>query len=297
MATYGSSSMREATRDLANEPLEVAAFGACLATILELSADEVPAPEPDVDAPEGWRRWLDGRGLGMVPISGAAEFAWPGPWIARLRPATGEVARAVVMFGVPSGVAWDPTGVAEADGWTIQDGFVVGALDVALALPPEPARMTGTGVVEAICLASRAEEPVRHVDSARALPGRGLAGDRHVDGRGTFPSGVAGSALTLIDAEVLESFADGEAPPLSADEHRRNLVTRGIDLNALVGRSFAIGEVSCRGARLCEPCSHLQQQTTRRILRELVHRGGLRADILDEGEIRIGDSVRLVEEP
>lgn len=284
-------SMREAAPGN-HEPLEVAAFAACLATILELPIEEIPAPEAGVDAPEGWRRWLGGRGLGLVPISGAGEFAWPGPWIARVRPATGEPPRAVVMFGVPSGVAWDPTGTAERKGWTIADGFVIAALDVALALPPGPPPVIETGVVEAICLARRAEASVSEVDSARALPGRGLEGDRHVEGLGTFPSDVSGSALTLIDAEVLDSFADGQSPRLTADEHRRNVVTRGIDVNALVGRDFTIGEVRCRGMRLCEPCSHLQRLTTRSVLRELVHRGGLRADILTEGQIRVGDAVR-----
>lgn len=288
-------SMREAARG-PHEPVEAGAFAACLATILELPVEDIPAPEAGVDAADGWRRWLGGRGLGLVPISDATEFAWPGPWIARLRPPTGAPARAVVMFGVPSGVAWDPTDVAGEEGWEIQDGFVIAALDVALALPPAPPPITGTGVVEAICIAPRAEAAVRQVERARALPGRGVEGDRHVEGLGTFPSGVSGSALTLIDAEVLESFGDGDEPPLTADEHRRNVVTRGIDVNALVGRPFVIGGVRCRGARLCEPCSHLQRLAARPVLRDLVHRGGLRADILTEGEIRVGDSVRAVEE-
>lgn len=287
--------VREARRASADEPVEQAAFAACLATILELPAEEVPPPEPHVDAPEGWRPWLGGRGLGIVPIAGAPEFSWPGPWIARVRPATGEPPRAVVMFGVPSGVAWDPTAATEGQGWTIEDGFVIAALDVALALPPAPPPVADTGLVEAICIAPRAEAPVLEVDRARALADRGLEGDRHVEGLGTFPSGVCGSALTLIEAEVLESFGDGEHRPLTANEHRRNVVTRGIEVNALVGRRFAIGDVECRGARLCEPCSHLQRLTTRSILRELVHRGGLRADILSDGEIRVGDSVRAVE--
>jgi MOSC domain-containing protein YiiM len=93
--------------------------------------------------------------------------------------------------------------------------------------------------------------------------------------------------LTLIEAEVCESFD----PPLTPDGHRRNLVVRGIDLNALVGREFTIGDIRCRGTRLCEPCRIVQTYASRPILRELVHRGGLRADILDDGEIRLGDRV------
>jgi MOSC domain-containing protein YiiM len=123
----------------------------------------------------------------------------------------------------------------------------------------------------------------------QALAGRGLEGDRHVTGRGTFPSGPPGSALTLIEAEVCESFE----PPLAPDEHRRNLVTRGIDLNGLVGREFTIGRVRCRGMRLCEPCTVVQRYASRPVLRALVHRGGLRADILEDGTIAVGDEVRV----
>jgi MOSC domain-containing protein YiiM len=94
----------------------------------------------------------------------------------------------------------------------------------------------------------------------------------------------------MIAAEVCESFD----PPLTASEHRRNLVTRGIDLNGLVGREFTIGEVRCRGMRLCEPCTVVQRYAGRPVLRALVHRGGLRADILEDGEIRLGDPVRTL---
>ena len=99
---------------------------------------------------------------------------------------------------------------------------------------------------------------------------------------------MPGSALTLIEAEVCDSFT----PPLEADEHRRNVVTRGIDLNALVGHEFAIGAVRCRGMRLCEPCTVVERYASRPVLRPLVHRGGLRADILEDGVLSVGDVVR-----
>jgi len=114
------------------------------------------------------------------------------------------------------------------------------------------------------------------------LPGRGLEGDRYAAGAGTFGSGRPGSALTLVDAAVLDA--------LGRDlDHRRNVVVRGTDLNALVGREFTLGEVRCRGRRLCEPCAHLDRLNGGGILRPLVHRGGLRADIVVEGTIRVGD--------
>jgi MOSC domain-containing protein YiiM len=122
------------------------------------------------------------------------------------------------------------------------------------------------------------------------MPGAGLEGDRYVDGRGTFPSGRPGAAVTLIEAEVCESFD----PPLLPSEHRRNLVTRGVRLNGMVGQEFVIGSVRCRGVRLCEPCMSMQVYADRPILRPLVHRGGLRADFLQPGEIKVGDRIELI---
>jgi hypothetical protein len=263
---------------------------ACLATILELPLDEVPEPAGDEEV-VGWRvmRWLGGLGLGIVAVADAASFSWAGPWIARVRSAGQAERRAVVMYGVPSGVAWDPAGATAAEGWQLEDGFVVAALDIALARPPRMAAPKASGSVEAISVAATAGAPPHAVDQVRALAGRGLEGDRHVTGKGTFPSGLPGSALTLIEAEVCESFD----PPLDVGEHRRNVVTRGIDLNALVGHEFAIGDVPCRGMRLCEPCTVVEGYASRPVLRPLVHRGGLRADILEDGAISVGDRVRV----
>jgi hypothetical protein len=271
-------------------PLDAATFAACLATILELPLAEVPEPAAGEDPAAGWTilRWLGGLALGLVPVTDAASFSWAGPWIARIRPHDDGDRRAVVMYGIPSGVAWDPSGVTADEGWRIEDGFVVASLDVALARPVRAAAPEATGIVEAICVAPAAGAPTEAVDAARALTGRGLEGDRHVTGAGTFPSGVPGSALTLIEAEVCESFA----PLLGPDEHRRNIVTRGIELNGLVGREFTIGETRCRGMRLCEPCVVVERYASQPVLRPLVHRGGLRADILDDGTISVGDSVR-----
>jgi hypothetical protein len=193
------------------------------------------------------------------------------------------------MYGVPSGVVWDPGGDGEVEQGWVDQGFVVAAMDIALARPPRPAAPHTAGSVEAICLASAAGGAIQFRDAVRASAGYGLEGDRHVAGTGTFPSGVPGSALTLIEAEVCESFD----PHLRPDEHRRNLVTRGIRLNGLVGREFTVGEVRCRGMRLCEPCLVMERYASRPVLRALVHRGGLRADILTDGEIRCGDSVQV----
>ncbi len=270
---------------------EQRSFLACLATILEIPAEQLPRLSGDDDPAGGWRvaRWLGGRGLGLVPIAQPATFAWAGPWIAHVESAKAE-RRYAVMYGVPSGVVWDP----DADGAppaAIHAGFVVAAGDIALALPPTAPAPATTGTVVAIHVAVAAGEPTQLLEDTRALAGRGLLGDRHVEGTGTFPSNLPGSALTLIEAEVCESFD----PPLEADEHRRNLVTRGIELNGLVGREFMVGEVRCRGMRLCEPCTVVDGYSSRSVLRALVHRGGLRADVLTEGAIRNGDRVHALE--
>jgi MOSC domain-containing protein YiiM len=231
--------------------------------------------------------------VGLVPIADPRSFSWPGPWIARLRTDAGSDRRSVVMYGVPSGVVWDPADPAATLGSPAEgvvEGFLLAAADISLAMPPRPSVPTTAGAVEAICIAPGAGEPAQLVGAVHALAGRGLDGDRHAVGKGTFPSGMPGSALTLIEAEVCESFD----PPLSPDEHRRNVVTRGIDLNALVGHLFAIGGVLCRGMRLCEPCTVVDGYARRPVLRALVHRGGLRADIVGDGEIRVGDAVRPV---
>jgi hypothetical protein len=263
-------------------------FAACLATILELDLSDVPVPEPEAELP-GWRttRWLGGLGLGLAPVADPKCFSWAGPWIGLAHPDGGGETRAVVMYGVPSGVVWDPSRVT-GDGHTLAGGFVVAALDVALARPPLPASPAGTGTVTGIFVAAKAGAPARELADAQALPGKGLEGDRHTTGEGTFPSALPGSALTLVEAEVCESFD----PPLEPGEHRRNVVTRGIDLNALVGREFAVGDVRCRGMRLCEPCTVVEGYASRPVLRALVHRGGLRADILEGGVISVGDPVR-----
>jgi hypothetical protein len=273
-------------------PADAASFMACLATILELPLSELPEPADGEDAATGWSvsRWLGGYGLGIARIADPTTFSWPGPWVARVRARDDGTRRSVVMYGVPSGVVWDPAGDGSIDGAEIEDGFLIAAADIALALPSRPQAPRRSGTVEAINLAPGAGEPAREVAAARALPGRGLDGDRHVTGDGTFPSGLPGSALTLIEAEVCESFD----PPLLPSEHRRNVVTRGIELNGLVGSEFRIGAVRCRGMRLCEPCTVVQRYAGRPVLRALVHRGGLRADILEHGEIAVGDEVTTV---
>jgi len=151
------------------------------------------------------------------------------------------------------------------------------------------------GRVESIHLAESEGESMRAIDRIRAIPGVGLEGDRYATGRGHFSgSPGTGRALTLIEAEVIESLRDSLGIALRPGEARRNVTTRGIALNALVGRRFRIGSVLCEGTRLCEPCSYLEDQLGKPLLHPLLHRGGLRANVLEDGEIRVGDQVRPV---
>jgi MOSC domain-containing protein YiiM len=144
-------------------------------------------------------------------------------------------------------------------------------------------------VVE-INIAPRLEELPAPVDRVEAVEAQGLVGDRKFS-----PEPRAAEErdrdLTLIAAEALEALYTDTGIELSPAESRRNLVTRGIDLNALVGRRFRVGEVECEGIELCEPCSHLEGLTKPGVLRGLVHRAGLRAAIHRGGEIAVGDPV------
>jgi len=148
------------------------------------------------------------------------------------------------------------------------------------------------GKVESIHIASAATEPVRALDQVVLTPGVGVEGDRYALKQGTFYKPEPDFELTLIEAEAIEALRRDYDVELTAGDARRNIVTRGVPLNHLVGREFVIGEVRIKGIRLCEPCDHLQQVTGKQLIKGLRHRGGLRAQILTGGTIRIGDVVR-----
>ena len=196
---------------------------------------------------------------------------------------------AVLMFGVPSGPILDPAGVA-ADG-SLTEAVAVAPFDLALdaSLPYGSPDRAG-GVVTSLLVAATAEAPLERVATAEAVAGRGLTGDRYADGAGTFSGRGRGYELTLIEAEALDALA-AAGIEITSEDARRNVVTRGIDLNALVGHRFRVGEVECAGRRLAEPCAHLQRLAPAGVLSGLVHRGGLRADILRGGTMRVDDSV------
>ena len=146
-----------------------------------------------------------------------------------------------------------------------------------------------------ILIAAAPTDPMAPQSSVQAVAGMGLAGDRYFTGQGTFSPQPRKPdfELTLIEQEHLTAFVATTGILFTAHEARRNLVTVGVDLNALVGKEFRVGEVLLKGIRLCEPCNYLAKQTSPEILRGLVHKGGLRAQILTNGEIRVGDPVAV----
>jgi MOSC domain-containing protein YiiM len=186
-----------------------------------------------------------------------------------------------VLFGVPPGVV-----AGDVDGPAIEAALVVVPHEPAARVLAAPAT---TGTVSAVYVAPAAESAMVAVPSASAVAGRGLEGDRYFDGAGTFSErGGTGRDITLVDAAAL---ADAGVAPA---ESRRNVVVEGLDLDALIGRTFRVGEVECVGRRRCEPCAHLQRLTRPGVLRALVRRGGLRADVVSGGVVRVGDAVAAV---
>jgi MOSC domain-containing protein YiiM len=134
---------------------------------------------------------------------------------------------------------------------------------------------------------------MRSVHEIECVSGRGLAGDRYFAETGTFSATAKKPSheVTLVEAEKIDDFNRQFGMSLRPEDLRRNLITRGIRLNDLVGQRFVIGAVTFEGIRLCEPCSHLAQLTHQDVLAGLVHQAGLRAAIIDSGTVRVGDPV------
>ena len=149
-----------------------------------------------------------------------------------------------------------------------------------------------TGEVLSIHIADKAEARVHAVDRVRAIPGRGLEGDRYFHATGTYSDRPGpGREVTFIESEAIEAMARDNNITIPAGASRRNVTTRGVPLNHLVGQEFEVGPVRLLGIKLCEPCSHLEDLTQKGLIAGLVHRGGLRAEILTEGDIRVGDPI------
>jgi MOSC domain-containing protein YiiM len=147
------------------------------------------------------------------------------------------------------------------------------------------------GRLISIVLGPTKGEPVQTVDEAVAIAGRGLEGDRYAS-KAKRSAHDPSQEVTLIEQEALEAAESDYLLSLAHAESRRNLLTAGVPLNHLVGRTFAVGEVLLEGVELCEPCKHLERLTGKKVVRALLHRGGLRARIVRGGKLQVGDEIR-----
>ena len=150
------------------------------------------------------------------------------------------------------------------------------------------------GTIISIHVAPTGAASMQTVERARAVAGRGLEGDRYYEQLGTYSSRPgSGRAVTLIESEALEALKRDYGVEIEASQARRNIVTCAVALNHLVGREFTVGAIRLRGVRLCEPCAHLEKLTAAGTLRGLIHRGGLRAEVLSSGMIQVGDPIAV----
>lgn len=150
----------------------------------------------------------------------------------------------------------------------------------------------GVGEVVSIHITGDAAGAMTSIDEARVVPGRGIEGDRYFSGEGSWSKKPGPDReVTLIEIEAVEAMARDYGVRIDPGNARRNIVTRGVALSHLVGKEFRVGEVTLKGLRLAEPCGHLESLSKPGVKKGLVHRGGLRAQVLREGLIRAGDPI------
>jgi MOSC domain-containing protein YiiM len=154
--------------------------------------------------------------------------------------------------------------------------------------------MLMSGVLKEILTCSEAGAKMKSVPEAELQVGKGIIGDRYFHGKGTFSerlSGMPDVEITLIEKEEVDAFNAKAGTEFSPEDFRRNLVTTGVCLNDLVGREFTVGSVSLKGIRLCEPCAHLAGILGNDIMQHMVHKAGLRAQVVVSGTIKVNDIV------
>ncbi|OGA67693.1 MAG: molybdenum cofactor biosysynthesis protein [Betaproteobacteria bacterium RIFCSPLOWO2_12_FULL_65_14] len=153
--------------------------------------------------------------------------------------------------------------------------------------------MGWSGHLTHIHIAEQASAPMQPLESAKLIAGVGIEGDRYATGRGYYSNTPrADRQVTLIEVETLEALARDHGIELLPSETRRNLTTRDVPLNHLVGRRFRVGAVLLLGARLNVPCKYLEQVTGKLVYAPLTNRSGLNCEIIEGGIVRIGDALR-----
>ena len=165
--------------------------------------------------------------------------------------------------------------------------------------PPElwrglkPSAPAWQGKVAFLYVAPKSADAMISVPQVKAFADRGLEGDRFF--RDSWMEAKRpDKAVTFIEEETLELAAAELGTEMFANKTRRNIVTLGVPLIDLLHRQFTVGGVVMRGLRLFEPCSHLEKVSKLPgIFRALEHRSGLKAEILNDGTIRVGDTIAL----
>jgi MOSC domain-containing protein YiiM len=266
-----------------------------------VTAEALNLPQGDVPAPQGERLvavmndWLASRNWRFAYVRDPQTFAWPGSWIALAADERSPKGwRPVLMFGDPSGPLRDPLGSGQE--LQIVHGLLLAPLDrrrLPTNISTGDRAEARVGHVVALMTAPRAAADGVSWKTITARPG-GIDGDRYQDQTGTFSTSPprVGQDITFIEAEALAELT-ALGVTIAPEQARRNVVTNGINLDALIGERFRVGEVICFGQRRCEPCAHLERLTKPGTLRGLVHRGGLRADIVQAGTITLGDTIHL----
>jgi RimJ/RimL family protein N-acetyltransferase len=153
-----------------------------------------------------------------------------------------------------------------------------------------------TGTVVAIYVAPSRSKQMQRLATCTLERGGGIRGDRYYERTGTFSKKSAtrpDQEITLIESEEIDAFNRSAGLELDYGAPRRNVVTRGVRLNELVGARFSVGKAQLEGIRLCEPCAHLASLISEKVLPGLVHRAGLRAKIVRDGTVEPGDRIAL----
>ncbi len=151
------------------------------------------------------------------------------------------------------------------------------------------------GELLAIQISDNAAEEMQQLDQIEATEGAGLVGDRYANLKGAFQKGTIqpSQQVTLIEQESIQAANADYKVQITHAITRRNLLTSCVPLNHLVGKQFCIGHVILKGIKLCEPCGYLNQHSGQDLLSALRHRGGLRAEIVAGGKLRVGDLIRV----
>jgi len=152
------------------------------------------------------------------------------------------------------------------------------------------------GTIRNIFTASAAGAPMSSVKVAELEAGRGIVGDRYYQATGTYSDKLRAKdaddwQITLVESEELDQFLEGEGLDLAHSDFRRNILTNGIRLNPLVGHRFTVAGIEMEGVRLCEPCAYLANLLTDKLIPAMVGRCGLRARILNSGNIAVGGMI------